>query len=144
MQRVRNYFIRTLFKQTYSQNIESCEVLLGVPPIELVNSIINVKFFYKSQIIERSSHCSPLFFCNTTKSTANLLESHLRRSAKFVTNDSRFYVVDHMNDFLELMWRRRWPASHNNSSLECYTETTLTYNHFTPLLNCSEYEDNKI
>ena len=66
------------------------------------------------------------------KSVVNFLESHLRRFAKLVNNDSRFYTVDKINDFIELMWRRRWSASDNNFFLKCYTETTPSYNHFSP------------
>ena len=144
MQRVQKTFIRTVFNRSYSPNIESCQVLLGVPPIDILSMSINIKFLIKVKFANdllTAAHDSSVL---RQKSVANLLENHLRRFAKLVNNDSRFYTVDKINDFIERMWRRRWSASDNNSFLKCYTVTTPSYNHSTPFLNHSKYEANKI
>ena len=62
------------------------------------------------------------------KSVANLLECHLRRFVKLVNNDNRFYPVDNVNDFNELMWRCRWTTTPSSYVIQ----TTPTYNHITP------------
>ena len=100
----------------------------------------------KQQLKKQTVGGTPYLAYVTTNGASenNLLESHLRRFAKHVNNDSRFYTVDKINDFINFMWRRRWSASDNNSFLNCYTETTPSYNHFTPFLNHSKYEANKI
>ena len=50
MQRVQTNFIRTVFKHSYLPNIESCHGLLGLPPIDILSSSINVKFLIKVKI----------------------------------------------------------------------------------------------
>ena len=100
------------------------------------SSSSNIKFLIKVKFANdllTAAHDSSVL---RQKSVASLLESHLRRFAKLVNND-RFYMVDKINAFIKLMWGRRWSASDNNSFLKCY-------NHFTPFLNHSKYEANKI
>ena len=144
MQKVQNTFIRTVFNRSHSPSIESCQVLLGVQPIDILSMSINIKFLIKfnfaNDLLTAARESSVL----RQKSVPNVLESHLRRFAKHVNNDSKFYTVDKINDFIELMWRHRWSASDNNSFLKSYTVTTPSYNHFTPFLNHSKYEANKI
>ena len=36
-----------VFNRSYSPNNESCQVLLGVPPIDILSMIINIKFLIK-------------------------------------------------------------------------------------------------
>ena len=50
MERVQNNFIRTGFNRCFSPNIESCQVLLGVPPIDILSMSINIKFLIKVKI----------------------------------------------------------------------------------------------
>ena len=107
MQRVQNSFIRAVFDRSCSPNIESCQVLLGVPPIDILSMSINIKFLIKVKFANdllTAAHDSSVL---RQKSVAKFLESRLRRFAKLLNNDSRFYTVDKINDFIELMWRRR-------------------------------------
>ena len=89
---------RTVFNRSYSPNIESCQVLLGVPPIDILSVSINIKFLIKVKFANdllTAAHDSSVL---RQKSVANRLESHLRRFAKPVNNDGRFYTVDKIND----------------------------------------------
>ena len=47
MQGVQNNFIGTVFNLSYSPNIESCRVLLGGPPNDILSMSINIKFLIK-------------------------------------------------------------------------------------------------
>ena len=40
---VQNNFIRTVFRHGFLPNIDSCQVLLGTPPLDLLSTAINVK-----------------------------------------------------------------------------------------------------
>ena len=50
MQREQNNFIRTVFNYSYSPNIDSCQVLLGVPPIYKLCKSININFLIKIKV----------------------------------------------------------------------------------------------
>ena len=100
MQRVQNYLIRRF------SSIAIRRILKVVPPIDILSSSINVKFFIKvilANDLLTAAHDSSVL---RQKSVANLSESHLRRFVNLVNNDNRFYTVDNINDFIELMWRR--------------------------------------
>ena len=115
MQRVQTNFIRLVFKHSFSPNIESCHVLLVVPPIDILSSSINVKFLIKVKLpndLLTAAYDSSVL---RQKSVANSLGSHLRRFVKLVNNDTRSYTVDNINNLNELLWRRRWTASDKNS-----------------------------
>ena len=45
--RVQNYCIRTIFRHSFSPTTSTCETLLGIPPIDLYNEAIEVKFVIK-------------------------------------------------------------------------------------------------
>ena len=47
MQRVKNSFIRLMFNRSYSPNTEKCQLLLGVPPIDILSMSININFLTK-------------------------------------------------------------------------------------------------
>ena len=79
MQRVQNNFIRTVFNRSYSPNIESCQVLQGVPPIDILSMSININFLIKVKYANdllTAAHGSSVL---RQKSVANLLESHFRK-----------------------------------------------------------------
>ena len=82
---------KTLFKHSCSSNIESCQVLLSVPPIDILSSNINFKLLTKIKLANdllTAAHESSVL---RQKSVANLLGSQLRRFVKLVNNESRSY-----------------------------------------------------
>ena len=112
--------------------IERCQVVLGVPPIGILSSRINGKFFIKVELaidLHTAAHDSSVL---RQKYVVNLLENQLRKFVKLGNNYNRFFTVYNIYDFIELMWRRKWTFSDNNLFFKCYTETTSTYNNFTP------------
>ena len=62
MQRAQNNFIKTVFNRSYSPNIESCRMLLGVPHIDILSMSINIKFLIKvkfaNDLLTAAHNCS--------------------------------------------------------------------------------------
>ena len=81
---VQKKFIRTVFWHGFSPDIDSCEVLLGTPPLDLLSTAINVKFLLKLKLEDDSlpwTHDASSFFA---ASVAKLFESHVTRFGKFL------------------------------------------------------------
>ena len=53
---VQNNFKRTVFRHGFSPNIDSCQVLLGTPPLDLLSTAINVKFLSKFKLEDDLLH----------------------------------------------------------------------------------------
>ena len=47
---VHNDFTRTVFRHGFLTNIDSCQVLLGTPPHDLLSTVINFKFLLKLKL----------------------------------------------------------------------------------------------
>ena len=81
---VQNNFIRTVFRHGFSPNIDSCQVLLGAPPLDLLSTAINVKFLLKLKLEDDLLHWTHDASSSFPDSVANLLESHVTRFGKFL------------------------------------------------------------
>ena len=77
---IQNNFIRTLSGHGFSPNIDSCQVLLGTPPLDLLSTAINVKFFLKIKLYDDLLHWTHNASSSVPDSVANLLESHVSES----------------------------------------------------------------
>ena len=53
---VQNNFMRTVCRHGFSPNIDSCQVLLGTPPFDLLSTAINVKFLLKLKLDDDLIH----------------------------------------------------------------------------------------
>ena len=142
---VQNNFIRTVFRHGFSPNIDSCQVLLGTPPLDLLSTAINVKFLLKLKLEDDLLHWAHDASSSFPDSVANLLESHVTRFGKFLRNHNcTRYKQQDVNHFINLLWNLRWKINDNRSFLKCYTRTPPTCNTISPLFNLQRYEAIKI
>ena len=126
---VQNNFIRTVFRDGFSPNIDSCQVLLGTPPLDLLSTAINVKFLLELKLEDDLLHWTHDASSSFPDSVANLLESHVTRFGKFLRNHNcTRYKQQDVNHFINHLWNLRWKNNDNRSILKCYTRTPPTCN----------------
>ena len=80
---VQNNFIRTVFRHGFLPNIDSCQVLLGTPPLDLLSTVINVKFLLKLKVENDLLHWTHDASSSFSDSVANHFEGHVTRFGKF-------------------------------------------------------------
>ena len=137
---VQNNFIRTVFRHGFLPNIDSCQVLLGTPPLDLLSTAINIKFLLKLKLEDDLLHWTHDASSSFPDSVANLLESHVTRFGKFlrIYNCTRYKQQD-VNLFINYLWNLRWKNNDNKSFQKCYTKTPPTCNTRSPLFNLQRY-----
>ena len=81
---VQNTFIRTVFRHGFSPNMDSCQVLLGTPPLDLLSIVLNVNFILKLKLEDDLLPGTQDASSSLPDSVANLLESHVTRFGKFL------------------------------------------------------------
>ena len=143
---VRNNFIRIVFRHGFSPNIDSCQVLLGTPPLDLLShTAINVKFHLKLKLEDESKLWTHDASSSFPDSVANLLESHVTRFGKFLRiHKCTRYKQQDVKLFINYLWNLRLKNNDNKSFLKCYTRTSPFCNTISPLLNLQRYEAIKI
>ena len=143
---VQNNFIRTVFRHGFSPNIDSCQVLLGTPPLDLLRyTAVNVKFHLKLNLEDDLKLWTHDASSSFPDSVTTLLESHVTRFEKFlrIHNCTRYKQQD-VNLFITYLWNLRLKNNDNKSFLKCYTRTPPFCNNISPLLNLQRYEAIKI
>ena len=105
---VQNNFIRTVFRHGFSPIIDSCQVLLGAPPLDLLSTAINVKFLLKLKLEDDLLHWTHDASSSFPDSVANLLESHVISFGKFlrIQNCTRYKQQD-VNLLINYLWNLR-------------------------------------
>ena len=81
---VQNNFIRTIFSYGFLPNIDSCQLLLGTPPLDLLSTAINVKLLMKLKLEDDFLHWTQDASSSFPGSVADLLESHVIGIGKFL------------------------------------------------------------
>ena len=129
-------FLKDSFRHGFLPNIDSWQVLLGTPPLVLLSTTINVKFFLKLKLEDDLLHWTHDASSSFPGSVANLLESHVTRFWKFlrIHNCTRYKQQD-VNLFINYLWNLRWKNNDNKSFLKCYTKSPPTFNTVLPLFN---------
>ena len=143
---VQNNFLRTNFRHGHSPNIDSrCQVLLGTPPLGLLSTAINVKFFLKLKLQDNLLHWTHDASSSFPDSVTNLLESHVTRFEKFlrIQKCTRYKQHD-VNLLIAYPWNLTWKNNDNKSFRKCYTKTPLTCNTISTLFNLQRYEAIKV
>ena len=143
---VQNNFIRTVFRHGFSPNIDSCQVLLGTPPLDLLRyTAVNVKFHLKLNLEDDLKLWTHDASSSFPDSVTTLLESHVTRFEKFlrIHNCTRYKQQD-VNLFITYLWNFRLKNNDNKLFLKCYTRTPPFCNNISPLLNLQRYEAIKI
>ena len=51
--KIQQHFIRSVFRRSHTPNSSSCEVLLGLPPLDFYNDRIEIKLFIKDAMERR-------------------------------------------------------------------------------------------
>ena len=101
-------FIRTVFRHGFSLIIDSWQVLLGTPPLDLLSTAINVKFLLKLKLEDDLLHWTHNASSSFPDSDANLLESHVTRSGKFLRiHKCTRYKQQDVNLFINYLWNLR-------------------------------------
>ena len=126
---VQNNFIRTVFRHEFLPNIDSCQVLLGTPTLDLLSTAINVKFLLKLKLEDDLLQCTHDAPSSFPVSFAYLLESHVTSSGKFliIHNCTRYKQQD-VNLLIKCLRKLRCKNSDQKSFLKCYTKTPPTWN----------------
>ena len=121
---VQNNFMRTVFGNGFLPNIDSCHVLLGTPPLDLLSTVINVKFLLELKLDDDLLHWTHEASSSFPDSVANLLESHVTRFGKFsrIEKCTRYKQQD-VSLFITHLWNLRWKNNDNKSFLKCCTKT---------------------
>ena len=137
--------MRTVFRHGFLPNIDSCQVLLGTPPLDLLSTTINVKFLFRLKLEDHLPYWTHDASTSFPDSVANLLESHVTRFGEFlrIHTCTRNKQQD-VNLFINYLWNLRWKNNDNKSFRKCYTKIPPTCNTITPLFNLQMYEAIKV
>ena len=145
LQKFQNSVIRTIFRHSYSPNISACEVLLGIPPIDIYCSSIDVKFILKSVYCE--DHISQAHYngLGNLRSLANILESKKRRYQRLNNEiECANYTKESIDSFIQSSWNSRWKSTFNECSLKQFVKEIPSHGVYSPLTNGNPYRANKL
>ena len=102
-------------KHSMSPKITAIELLMGIPPIDVYCSSIEIKFLINSvnkDDLVTATHVKTLI---RPSSLSSLLLSKLRRFER--THMSHSYTRDSINAFIRDNWNRRWNSPYNDNFL---------------------------
>ena len=132
--KIQQHFIRSVFRHSYTPNSSTCEVLLGLPPLDFYIDEIEIKFLLKTlwkDDFVRTTHLNAKL---NYKSKAASLESKLLKCRKFMKDmNLTNYTKDDIETYTQYGWRERWSCSQNNGILSYLLETKPTVNSCSPL-----------
>ena len=143
--RVQNHCIRTIFRHSFSPTISTCETLLGIPPIDLYNDAIEVKFVIKvikAKDLVSNTHA---LFRHNSRSKSAALESKLFEFRLFLGDETLTeYSKREIDQFIEHNWIRRWSSVQNKGLMQHLPNTQPQVNTCCPLITGDPYIANKI
>ena len=133
LQIVQNRIIRSIMKHSMSPKITAIEVLMGIPPIDIYCSSIDIKFLIKAvnnDDLVTATHVKTL---TRPSSLSSILLSKLRRFER--THPSHCYTRDAINAFIRDNWNRRWNSPHNDNFLKNFITNLPQETIHSPLLD---------
>ena len=133
LQIVQNRIIRSIMKHSMSPKITATEVLLGIPPIDIYCSSIEIKFLFKAvnkDDLVTATHVKTL---TRHSSLSSLLLSKLRRFERFHMSHS--YTRDSINAFIRDNWNHRWNSPYNDNFLRNFISNLPQEMIHSPLLD---------
>ena len=139
--------IRTLFRHSYSPNISACEVLLGIPPIDIYCSSIDVKFILKSAYCRDNQLISQAHYngLGNLRSLANLLESKKKRYQRLNNEiECANYTKEIIDSSIQSLWNSRWKSTFNECPLKQFVKEIPKNGVYSPLTNGNQYRANKL
>ena len=142
--RVQNHINKSIFRHSFTRIISICETLLGLPPLDIYNDAIEIKFAIKvKRANDLVSNTHSLFISNRSKAAA--LESKLSKFKKFLDDDTRTEYNKHeIDEFIEQSWIKRLKNTQNISLLQHPRNTQPQLNTCCPLTIGDPYVVNKI
>ena len=132
LQIVQNRIIRSIMKQSMSPKITAIEVLMGLPPIDLYCSSIEMKFLFKAVNKDDLVTATHVKTMTRPSSLASLL-SKLRKFER--THMSHSYTRDSINAFIRDNWNRRWNSPYNDNFLKNFISNLPQEMIHSPLLD---------
>ena len=129
---VQNRIIRSIMKHSMSPKITAIEVLMGIPPIDIYCSSIEIKFLIKAvnkDDLVTATHVKTL---TRPSSLSSLLLSKLRFER---THMSHSYTRDSINAFIRDNWNRRWNSPYNDNFLKNFISNLQQETIHSPLLD---------
>ena len=118
-------------KHSMSPKITAIEVLMGIPPIDIYCSSIEVKFLIKS--VNKDDLITATHVKTTRPSSlSSLLLSKLRRFER--THMSHSYTRDSIKAFIRDNWNRRWNSPYNDNFLRNFISNLPQETIHSPLL----------
>ena len=87
------HFLKDSFRYGFLPNIDSCQVLLGTPPLDLLSTAINVKFLLKLKLEDDLLPWTHDASSSFPDSVANLLEKLECYSIWKVFQNSKLYEI---------------------------------------------------
>ena len=138
---VQKNFIRTVFGNGFSPNIDLCQVLLVTPPLDFLSTAIKVKFLLTLKLEDDLLYSTLDASSYFPDSIANLPESHLTRFEKLLRIKlcTRYKQQD-VSLFKNHLWNLRWKNNDNKSFLKCCTKIPSTCKTTSPFFNLQRYE----
>ena len=120
----------------------SCEVISGLPPIDIYCSAIDIKFLIKSVCEDDLVHKEHKLGLNRSRSLANITESKLKRYSRQHTPTS--YTRASIQSYFHDIWNKRWMSPHNDTFLKTFVEDIPVDLRFSPMIQGNPYIANKI
>ena len=115
LQIVQNRIICYIMKHSVSPKITAFDVLMGIPPIDIYCSSIEIKFLIKAVNKDDLFTATHVKTLTSPSSLSSLLLNKLRRFER--THMSHSYTRDSINAFIGDNWNRRWNSPFNDNFL---------------------------
>ena len=138
----QNRILRSIFNHSMSPKISSCEVISGLPPIDIYCSAIDIKFLIKSVCEDDLVHKEHKLGLNRSRSLANITESKLKRYSRQHTPTS--YTRASIQSYIHDIWNKRWKSPLNDTFLKTFVEDIPVDMRFSPMIHGNPYIANKI
>ena len=145
LQNFQNTIMRSIFKHSPSPSIQTCQALIGQPPIDILCDSIAVKFVIKAKekddLVRRSHDLARA----RPQSRANHLESSLRRYSRNILDSTTInYTPRKIEDFITTQWKSRWKNCLDDCLLKNLKSSQPAAGQLSPLVFGDPYKANKI
>ena len=141
----QNRILRWILKYCISPPRSACDVLLGVPPLNILFQSINAKLLTKLKPNQPDIVAAANFNAfDHAQSIAHLPESCVRRFEKFTGSYPALrYSTQSVTAFINEMWLRRWFSPDNFAVLRMFRFTMPECHSKSPLILRNPYLANR-
>ena len=131
------------FRHSFSHNISACEVPLGIPPIDIYCSSIDVKLILKS--VYCGDRISPLQWTRQLEKSGKITGKQKKRYQR-LNNEIEWanYTKESIDSSIQSSWNSRWKSTFNECSLKQFAKEIPSHGVYSPLTNGNPYRANKL